>query len=40
MTVGWDKDGDRDVNKGGDGPGIETEHGLGQGYSGGLCQGS
>lgn len=31
--------GDRDVKKGGDGPGIETEHGLGQGYSGGLCQG-
>lgn len=28
-----------DVNKGGDGPGIGTEQGWGQGHSRRLCQG-
>lgn len=39
MMMGWDEDGDRVVNKGGDGPRMGREQGWGQGHSGGLCRG-
>lgn len=39
MTMAWDKHGDRDVDKGGDGPGMGMEQGWGQGHSGGAVPG-
>lgn len=38
VTMGWDKDGDTDVNKGSDCPGMVIEQEWGQGHSGGCAR--